>query len=80
MREILYKPSKEGDSVFVEKKEESIAEWIKNHPRFKWSTMCPEIGVDKGNFSKMLKSGYIKLPEDKIAKIKQIIKNYGYGK
>jgi hypothetical protein len=77
MREILYKPSKEKES---EKKEESIVEWIKSHPRFKWSTMCPEIGVDKGNFSKMLKSGYIKLPEDKIAKIKQIIKNYGYGK
>lgn len=76
MREILYKKETFTDA----KKEQDIVSWIKTHPRFKWSTLCPEIGVDKGQFCKMLKAGVLKLPDDKIVKIKEIIKDYGYGK
>lgn len=54
--------------------------WINSHPFFKWSAMCKEIGIDKGNFQRILKSkSSPKISQEKVDKILIIIKKYGYA-
>lgn len=76
MREILYKKTQQTETS--PSKEKDIVEWINSHNKFKWSKMCLEIGIDKGNFQRMLKNGKITLPEEKIKQIKQSISEYGW--
>ena len=57
-----------------------ILEWINTHSKFKWSTMCLELGIDKGNFQRMLKSGKLSLSKEKIKLIELQLKKYGYEK
>ena len=40
--------------------------------------MCSEIGIDKGNFQKMLKKGKISVALDYIIKIELELKKYGF--
>jgi hypothetical protein len=40
--------------------------------------MCLEIGIDKGNFQRMLKKGKITLSDEKIKQIKLSIGEYGW--
>lgn len=91
-RQILY--TKESKSDFIVKDKEftkiktldqsedercnRILLWIKSHNKFKWSTMCSEIGLDKGNFQKMLKKDKISIALDYIIKIEKELKKYGF--
>jgi len=59
-------------------KEQDIVDWINTHNKFKWSKMCLEIGIDKGNFQRMLKKGKITLSDEKIKQIKLSIGEYGW--
>jgi hypothetical protein len=92
IRQILY--TKESKSDFIVKDKEvtkikvseqsedercnRILLWIKSHNKFKWSTMCLEIGLDKGNFQKMLKKDKISVALNYIIKIETELKKYGF--
>lgn len=69
-----------NDFKYNLEKEDDIINWINKHDKFKWSKMCLEIGIDKSNFQRMLKSGKINLSNDKIKLIQLKLKEYGYGK
>lgn len=56
-----------------------IAQWVKSHPYFKWSTMCLKIGLDKGNFHKWINAEAPVIPEKYMQKIIHILKEYGYA-
>ena len=59
---------------------ENIVAWHKSHPYFKWSAMCREVGIDKGNFKRILMAGKPMLSKAVVEKIISIIKKYGYAK
>lgn len=56
-----------------------IVEWINSHEMFKWSKMCLKIGIDKGNFARVLQSEDPIITEENKVKIIDIIKKYGYA-
>jgi uncharacterized UPF0160 family protein len=64
----------------IEKKEKKILKWINTHKKFKWSAMCVELGIDKGNFQRMLKKEKFSLTSEQLVKIEEKLKEYGYGK
>lgn len=54
-----------------------VVNWIKNHPMFAWTRMCDEIGLDKGNFSRVL-AGKLQISPENLIKIKNILRRYGF--
>lgn len=66
------------DDMF--KRSGAIAEWIKTHPMFAYSTMCKELGLDPGNFYKwVLVKKPARIKPENVLKIEKILKNYGYS-
>ena len=63
----------------IEKKEKKILKWINTHKKFKWSAMCVELGIDKGNFQRMLKKEKFSLTSEQLIKIEEKLKEYGYA-
>ena len=57
---------------------EEVISWINDHPMFKYSAMCEEIGMDKGRFCKILKAEKPSLKPEVVAKIQAVIKEYGF--
>lgn len=55
-----------------------IVKWINGHKKFKWGTMCLELGIDKGNFQRVLKSNAPEIKLELIPKIEENLKQYGY--
>lgn len=68
----------QGVALSASKRSENIVKWIKGHPEFKWSAMCLKIGLDKGNFQRILKSDSPSIKEEHLPKIEEILKQYGY--
>lgn len=60
-------------------KSKIIADWIINHPEFKWSAMCLKLGIDKANFQRSFKAEPPNIKDEYIPKIEAFLKNYGYG-
>lgn len=57
---------------------EGVITWIKDHPLFKWSGMCRQIGIDAPNFSRTLTSEVPVIEPENLSKIVQIIESYGF--
>lgn len=55
-----------------------IIKWIKEHPYFKWSSMCVDLKIDKGNFQRILKAKEPSIKQEQVLLIEQKIKEYGY--
>ena len=86
-RQVGYKPSyKAGDNAILRqqittgKEREKIANWIKEHPLFKWAGMCAKLQIDKGNFQRSLKLDCRNMSADMVMKIEEILNKYGYVK
>lgn len=56
-----------------------IVVWIKAHEEFKWGIMCTKLGIDRGNFQRLLKSEAPAFKLNVIYKIEAFLKNYGYA-
>jgi hypothetical protein len=56
-----------------------IVKWINGHKKFKWGAMCLELGIDKGNFQRTLKSNEPEIKLEHIHKIEENLKPYGYA-
>jgi len=59
-------------------KSKKIVKWINSHKKFKWGLMCDEVGMDRGNFQRLLKSDEPTIKVDFIDKIEENLKQYGY--
>jgi hypothetical protein len=59
-------------------KSKKIVDWIKNHKKFKWGLMCDEVGMDRGNFQRLLKAEEPTIKVEFIDKIEENLKQYGY--
>ncbi len=57
----------------------NISVWLTTHPRFKWTGMAKELGLDPGNFSRTINSDNPVISEEDQTKIIAIIKEYGYA-
>lgn len=55
-----------------------IVSWINDHIYFKWSSMCAVVGIDKGNFKRILESEKPVIKDEVVNKIEKILKRYGY--
>lgn len=55
-----------------------IVTWLKDHPYFKWGAMCRDLGIDKGNFQRVLKSDLPNIKPELIVKIEAVLRNYGF--
>lgn len=80
-KEETVKPAKE--KALAQKNDvspERIFEWLKSHPYFKWSSMCKDLKIDKGNFARTMNALSPKLPDDVCVKITSVLKEYGYAK
>jgi hypothetical protein len=71
-------PPKKEVAIELTPKEKSdkIKEWLRGHKLFKPSVIAKEIGVDKGNWSRILKAGDI--PEKHLEQIINLLKQYGF--
>lgn len=56
----------------------SVVEWVNSHPLFKWSGMCLKIGLDKGNFGKILKSDKPELKKEVLEAVVEVLQQYGF--
>ena len=63
---------------FIKLKSQKITSWIKSHPAIKWSFICKIVGIDKGNFQKILKSENPSIKIENIIKLEKELKKYGY--
>lgn len=59
-------------------KSKKIVSWINSHPAIKWSLICKNVGIDKGNFHKILKSDKPSIKIENIVKLEKELKKYGY--
>lgn len=57
-----------------------IVDWIKSHPLIAWGRLCELVGIDAGNFNKILQSPSPSMKPDIIFKIETALKPYGYSK
>lgn len=57
---------------------ELVVAWIKDHPMFKWSSMCIKFGIHKGNFGTMMKSDNPVIKDEILDKIVAVIELYGF--
>jgi ABC-type taurine transport system substrate-binding protein len=55
-----------------------IAQWLKEHDKFKVAPMCKEVGINQSNFLKLLKQPIPTASNDLLNKIETILKSYGY--
>lgn len=62
----------------IKLKSKKITTWIKSHPAIKWTLICKNAGVDKGNFQKVLKSEAPSIKIENIIKLERELKKYGY--
>ncbi len=62
----------------IKTKSKKITSWIKSHPAIKWSLICKNVGIDKGNFQKVLKSESPSIKIENIVKLEKELKKYGY--
>lgn len=62
----------------AEERAKKIIDWIKTHPEFKWSSMCIKLGMDKGNFQRVIGSQVPKIKEVNLGPIEKFIANYGF--
>jgi hypothetical protein len=62
----------------IKLKSKKITSWIKSHPAIKWSFICKSVGIDKGNFQKILKSDSPIIKIENIIKLEKELKKYGY--
>lgn len=77
--EVDNRPERSSESInFADTKR--IVSWLKSHPMFAWGRMCGVIGLNKGNFSSMLKSSKPYINPNTIPKIEGVLKEYGYKK
>ena len=76
------KTKKSAEPVLVVEKKDVCAEdviaWIKAHPLIKHSSMCKLIGTDPGNFTRTICSEKPIIKQDVLAKIVEVIKDYGF--
>lgn len=79
---IKNEPQTDTSSVIIAElaKSPKITKWINDHPLFKWGTMCDSLGIDKGNFHRILNSKEPKIKIELISPIENILKDYGYAK
>lgn len=63
----------------IKTKSKKITDWIKSHPAIKWSLICKNVGIDKGNFQKVLKSDSPSIKIENIIKLEKELKKYGYA-
>lgn len=76
------KPDKPAKPPKTEKEAPSssvVVKWINDHPHFKWAAMCRKIGMDKGNFQRILNNPKSTIPAKFLPKIVEVIKEYGYA-
>jgi len=57
-----------------------IIRWIKEHEEFKWGVMCTKLGMDRGNFQRLIKNKVPTIKPELIPKIEDFLKSYGYAK
>jgi hypothetical protein len=62
----------------IKLKSKKIIGWINSHPAIKWSLICKDVGIDKGNFHKILKSENPSIKIENIIKLEKELKKYGY--
>lgn len=62
----------------MDKKSQDLKIWFKGHPYFKVAPLCKALGLDKGNFTRIINSEELSFPEKHISKIEEELKNYGY--
>lgn len=62
----------------IKLKSKSITSWINSHPAIKWTLICKNLGIDKGNFHKILKSENPSIKIENIIKLEKELKKYGY--
>lgn len=58
---------------------QKIVKWLKDHDLFKATAMAESIGIDRGNFSRLLNSENPTISDENQLKIISIIKRYGYA-
>jgi hypothetical protein len=68
----------EGILLTIESRSKKITEWINSHPAIKWSVICKNAGIDKGNFQRILKSKNPIIKIENIVKLERELKKYGY--
>lgn len=56
----------------------SVVDWINTHPLFKWSGMCLKLGIDKGNFGRLLKSPKPELKVEVLNKVVEFLREYRF--
>ena len=64
--------------LLINTKSKKIISWIKSHPAIKWSLICKNVGIDKGNFQRILKSEKPNIKIEHIIKLEKELKKYGY--
>lgn len=60
------------------KMQEIIVKWLNEHPYLSQNALCKEVGIDRGNFFRTVKTGLPALREDVIKKIVKVISRYGF--
>lgn len=76
------KPQKEPEikkKAVIEWNSKYLYEWLDLHPMINLNGLCRDAGVDRSNFAKWKKAGTDLKPEV-VAKLTEILKQYGYGK
>lgn len=58
---------------------EKIVSWLNSHPLFKSGGLALQLGLDKNNFYRTMRSERPKISPEIASKIEAIIKNYGYA-
>ncbi len=72
-------PIKVEDVLALQKlHSEKIVAWLKEHPDFKWTPMCKSLEIDKGYFSRTIRSKEPIFKLEHIVLIENKIKQYGY--
>lgn len=61
-------------------KAKKIVNWINEHEEFKWGGMCTKLGVDRGNFQRVLNAEEPNIRIELILQIEGFLKEYGYAK
>ena len=64
------------ESVYFRSKK--IVDWLNANPVIKWSLICKELGIDRANFHKILKSEKPSIKPENIIKLENELKKYGY--
>lgn len=57
---------------------QDVVDWIIAHPLFKWSGMCRELGMNKGNFAVVIHSRVPKIKPEVLGKIIPVLTEYGF--